>query len=182
MDRYEAADWLFEIIIKRKFLSTGVSEFLKQEQGITDKDFHVEVSDVLKRSGLVKEWGKYPNWNKLCATTAGIEAIEKYGSLSKYLAANKADEISESEKENFIVIANNSSTVNFASNVQSSSDFQQSRDTIIPENTDTKIKKKSLISELFSIKSIADIIKGVFIGLVIAIIIYIIFRQTGIRL
>lgn len=181
MDRYEAADWLFDIIIKNKFHSTSVSGHLRDKKGIKDIDFAVEVSDVLKRSGLVKEWGKTPNWNKLCATTEGIEAFEKYGSLSKYVAAQKESSYSENDIEKFNLVASSGSTINFANNIQSS-DFLQKGDSNAPTKTEINTTKNSGTSKPSIISGISKVTIGVLIAVISAIALYAIFRMTGVKL
>lgn len=185
MTRYEAADWLFNIIIERGYRPTDICGFLKQKKGINDPQFHKEVSDVLLRSTLVEEWGKDPKWFRLCATIEGIEAKESYNSLSEYVSRNKAHEYTEKERFEFIQNIDNSINITNSGKFKAqdlSSNLDQSRPTITPTAATPKSNKKTFISEFFSVTSITDIIKGVFIGLFLVVILYFIFLETGVRL
>ncbi|MEQ9117469.1 hypothetical protein [Fulvivirga sp.] len=185
MTRYEAADWLFDIIIERGYRPTDICGFLKQKKGISDSQFQKEVSDVLLRSTLVEEWGNDPKWFQLCANIEGIEAKESYDSLSEYVYRNKANEYTEKERLEFIQNVDNSITITNSGDFKAhdlSSNLDQSRPTITPTAATPQSNKKTFISELFSVTSITDIIKGVFIGLLLVIILYFIFLETGIRL
>lgn len=111
MTRYEAADWLFDIIIERGYKPTDIPGTLKSKKGINDDRFAKDVSTVLLRSGLVETWGNDPKWYLLCAKLEGTEAKEKYDSLSEYVNRNRAHEYTDRERLEFIQNIDNSVTI-----------------------------------------------------------------------
>jgi len=161
--RYEAADWLFDIIIERGYKPTNIPGFLRDKKGIKDDRFAREVSDVLLRSTLVEKWGNDPHWYALCANINGMEAKEKYNSLSEYIQRNRMHEYSETERLEFIQNIDNSVTIQNHGSFEARDIASHIQKEIQPTKKDKSIK--SIVLDVI-VKHWYKIIIPVIVGIV----------------